>query len=152
MGNRAVLVWTDSEGKYTEDSIGAYLHWNGGRDSVEAFLAYCEMCGFRSPSESDYGIARLAQVIGNFFGGNGLSIGIGPIRTLDTDNGDNGMYVCTGWNIVDRKHFNGAEQANYSFREMVAAVNEEQPDSLRIEPEKLDSLIREYEERFADRS
>jgi hypothetical protein len=36
MGNRAVI--TDNKQR-----IGIYLHWNGGRDSVEAFLKYCEL-------------------------------------------------------------------------------------------------------------
>lgn len=150
MGNRAVIVWQDGEGKYNEDSIGVYLHWNGGRDSVEAFLAYCEMCGFFSPSECDYGIARLAQVVGNFFGGTGLSIGIGPIRTLDVDNGDNGLYVCRGWRIVGRKHFRGKEQSRYGFRKMVHAVNGEQPAGLKKEDADLDRLIGEYIEQHGD--
>lgn len=39
MGNRAVITTTDQR-------IGIYLHWNGGKDSVEAFLKYCKLiCG-----------------------------------------------------------------------------------------------------------
>ncbi len=62
MGNRAVITTPDKK-------MGIYLHWNGGRDSVEAFLHYCELHGFRSPDRDPYGWARLCQVIGNFFGG-----------------------------------------------------------------------------------
>ena len=36
MGNRAVITTENKK-------IGIYLHWNGGRDSVEAFLKYCEL-------------------------------------------------------------------------------------------------------------
>lgn len=36
MGNRAIVK---PEGK----DIGVYLHWNGGIDSVTAFLKYCEL-------------------------------------------------------------------------------------------------------------
>ena len=36
MGNRAVITTRSKD-------IGVYLHWNGGRDSVEAFLKYCEL-------------------------------------------------------------------------------------------------------------
>ena len=81
MGNRAFITDRKKE-------MGIYLHWNGGRDSVEAFLKYCELKGYRYPETDGYGWARLAQVIGNFFGG-GLSIGIEP-RVYDP--GDNGIY------------------------------------------------------------
>jgi hypothetical protein len=90
MGNRAFITNKDME-------IGVYLHWNGGRDSVEAFLKYCELRGFRS---GDYGIARFCQVVGNFFGG-GLSIGIEPFRYW-TMGDDNGLYVVDDWKIVGR--------------------------------------------------
>ena len=35
MGNRAVITTPDKK-------IGVYLHWNGGRDSVEGFLQTCK--------------------------------------------------------------------------------------------------------------
>ena len=35
MGNRAVITTA-------EKRIGLYLHWNGGRDTVEPLLKYCE--------------------------------------------------------------------------------------------------------------
>ena len=68
MGNRAVITTTQKK-------IGLYLHWNGGRDSIEAFLKYCELQQFTSPEKDFYGWARLSQIISNFFGGT-LSIGI----------------------------------------------------------------------------
>ena len=33
MGNRAIITTKDCD-------LSLYLHWNGGRDSVEGFLAY----------------------------------------------------------------------------------------------------------------
>lgn len=121
MGNRAVIT-NDMNG------TGIYLHWNGGRDSVEAFLKYCELRGFRA---DDYGLARLAQVIGNFFGG-GLSIGIGPTKSLDTDNGDNGTYIIKGWKIIGRKFFEGTEQNEYDINEMLQSIDEAQPKSEQL--------------------
>lgn len=61
MGNRAVITTEDKK-------LGIYLHWNGGRDSVEAFLRYCDLRGFRPPNSDEYGWARLCQVIANFMG------------------------------------------------------------------------------------
>ena len=63
MGNRAVITASLSNDPQTSNDIGIYLHWNGGRDSVEAFLEYCKRRGFRPPDQDNYGWARLCQVI-----------------------------------------------------------------------------------------
>lgn len=43
MGNRAVITTSKSTDIKNSTDIGIYLHWNGGRDSVQAFLKYCEL-------------------------------------------------------------------------------------------------------------
>lgn len=122
MGNRAVITTKENlEG----NGIGVYLHWNGGRDSVNAFLTYCKMKGYRSPEKDNYGWARLVQVIANFFGGS-LSVGIDDICYLDCQ-GDNGVYIIKDWKIVDRKYFEGPEQNEYDLTEMLVAIDEAQP-------------------------
>ena len=115
MGNRAVITTREN---FENNGVGVYLHWNGGRDSVEAFLQYCELKGFRSPDTQSYGWARLAQVIGNFFGGT-LSVGIDTIDHLDCDNWDNGVYIIEVWKIVGREYFTGEEQHEYSMSDML---------------------------------
>ena len=67
MGNRAIITTKKRD-------LGVYLHWNGGRDSVGAFLEYCELRGFRAPDSDTYGWARLCQVICNYMGAEGLSV------------------------------------------------------------------------------
>lgn len=124
MGNRAVITTRQKK-------IGIYLHWNGGRDSVEAFLTYCKLQEFRCPPD-DYGWTRLCQVIANFFGGGGLSVGIDEYYKLDTDNGDNGVYIIENWEIVDREYFDGIEQQNYDLIEMLIAIDESQPIGMRF--------------------
>lgn len=69
MGNRAVITASKDKDIQNSNDIGVYLHWNGGRDSVEAFLTYCKLRKFRAPDKDNYGWARLCQVISNFFGG-----------------------------------------------------------------------------------
>ena len=106
MGNRAVIAFQEENWRTVQpDSLGIYLHWNGGPDSVTAFLDAAKELGIRR--EDEYGAARLCQIIGNWFGGI-LSIGIGTCRTMDTDNGDNGTYVVDlkqhGWMIARRLH------------------------------------------------
>lgn len=93
MGNRAVIQFGRSK-----KSPAIYLHWNGGVESVKAFLDVANDLGCRT---DDYGVARLAQIIGNWFGGT-LSIGMGRAEQLDRDNYDNGTYIVKDWKIVKR--------------------------------------------------
>ena len=123
MGNRAVITTRDN---FRSNGVGVYLHWNGGRDSVEAFLKYMKLRNFRTPDRDNYGWARLCQVIGNYFGG-GLSIGIDTVNHLDMDNWNNGVYIIQGWNIVGREFFDGTEQDHYDINEMLISIDEAQP-------------------------
>ncbi len=132
MGNRAVITTEDKK-------IGVYLHWNGGRDSVEAFLKYCKLKGYRTPESDNYGWARLCQVIGNFFGGN-TSIGIDTLDNLDDNNGDNGMYIIKDWEIVGRKYFEGKEQNYYSLSEMLKEIDKKQPIDEQMYKDKGDEV------------
>lgn len=134
MGNRAVITTKEN---MDNNGIGVYLHWNGGRDSVRAFLKYCELKGYRAPSEDNYGWARLCQVIGNFFGG-GSSLGIDTVNHLDCNNFDNGVYLIEGWEIVGRMYFDGEEQDYYELIKMLRSINDKMPESERITiPDKL---------------
>ena len=128
MGNRAVIT---SKENFENNGVGIYLHWNGGYDSVSAFLKYCELKGYRSPTSDNYGWARLCQVIGNFFGGS-TSIGIDTVDKLDCDNWDNGVYIIDGWKIVDRKYFDGDEQMEYDLNEMLIEIDEAMPKKEQI--------------------
>lgn len=135
MGNRAVI--SDRRKK-----IGVYLHWNGGYDSVSAFLKYCEMKGYRSPDKDNYGWARLCQVIGNFFGG-ANSIGIDRYDNLDIDNGDNGVYIIEDWEIVDRLYYEGEEQNEYDLKEMLLEINKTQPENEQFREDEIELALEE---------
>lgn len=135
MGNRAVIA---TEAK----DVGVYLHWNGGRDSVEPFLTYCKLQGYRAPETDCYGWARLCQTIGNFFGGDGLSIGVDKYENLDTNNWDNGTYIIKNWDIVDRLYFEGEEQDQYELYDMLMDINDSQPKHIQLDKK----IIKEYTE------
>lgn len=94
MGNRAVIALGDKP-----TSIGIYLHWNGGPESVKAFLDATRTLTKARGGDSQYTPARLIQVIGNFFGGSD-SLGIGHVGGMDTDNGDNGAYIVDPESLV----------------------------------------------------
>lgn len=134
MGNRAVITLENKLmiRNFSEDEIGIYLHWNGGYDSVSAFLKYCELKGYRKPEEDNYGWARLCQVIGNYFGGTN-SIGIDKCRNLDCDNWDNGVYLIKDWKIVGRAYFTGQEQKDYDMLKMLLDINSSMPLSEQLE-------------------
>lgn len=141
MGNRAIITTKDRE-------LGVYLHWNGGRDSVEAFLEYCELRGFRAPDSDSYGWARLCQVISNFMGAEGLSVGISRYEgDARMDPGDNGIYVIEGWRIAGRlRRDYGAdgeprgmrpieeweEQRAHDRTEMLREIDDSQPADQRL--------------------
>lgn len=140
MGNRAVITTRDRK-------LGVYVHWNGGRDTIQPLLKYCELKGYRPPSRDSYGWARLCQVLGNFFGGT-TCVGICPYTTdRKMDPGDNGIYVIDGWNIVERltadydKDYNivgmrsyapSEEQHEYGFDEMLRVFDQCMPEEDRL--------------------
>ena len=120
MGNRAVITIKEKNIPQ-EDWQSLYLHWNGGRDTVEPLLHVAKLYDIRCQEDSNYAIARLSQLIGNTLGGT-LSLGVGTYKQLDTDNADNGVYVVENWEIVDREYHHGLEQQEYDFNEMVSEI------------------------------
>lgn len=130
MGNRAII-------KPVDKNIGVYLHWNGGRDSVEPFLNYCKLRGFRDFGGKDadgYGIARFMQVVGNFFGGS-LSLGLETGVEMTDEQAewlDNGIYEVDGWKIVGRCPADIEEQNDYDMIDMLISIDQAQPKNERL--------------------
>ena len=125
MGNRAVI-------KPVGKNIGVYLHWNGGIDSVTAFLKYCELKGFRSFDDA-YGMARFCQVVGNFFGG-GLSVGIETDVSISKEYAewlDNGIYVVKDWDIVEHLYSKESREG-YDLNQMLKEIDKKQPPTERL--------------------
>lgn len=130
MGNRAVIKGKGSD-------LGVYVHWNGGYDSVLAFTQYCKLKGYRSPEADDYGIARLCQVIGNFFGGS-TSVGVWNMdkykkmtpEIVDEFCLDNGVYEIENWEIV--AHYNSdlvkkEFHEGYDLNDFLCSIDEAMP-------------------------
>lgn len=147
MGNRAII-------KPKNKNIGVYLHWNGGIDSVEAFLEYCKLKGHRSFTDS-YGVARFCQVVGNYFGGS-CSIGIETeVYSLEHYVNemclDNGLYVVDGWEIVERVCPSDGREG-YDRTEMLIAIDEAQPANERLGPDFFNSeLVKTSDIKVGDR-
>lgn len=103
MGNRAVIAFVGA----TKGSACIYLHWNGGRASVEAFLAAARDLNICHLDRS-WGLidqARAMDQLGtlvarNFFGHDiGFTVYVEDFGVTDKDNGDNGVY------LIDDKFF-----------------------------------------------
>ena len=80
MGNRAFVVFTNQD----EDVIGpaVYVHWNGGPESIYAFLTELDRRKIRNGGDMPYQVARFVHIIGDFFDGTeagACSLGIAPI-------------------------------------------------------------------------
>lgn len=121
MGNRAVIAFKDNY--ISDENVPAiYLHWNGGRDSVEAFLKASEIIGIRW-GDTAYACARLSQIIGNWMKGI-VSLGVGAYQTLDADNGDNGVYWVRDAKIVDRRFVSYPEQDRHDLDKLVDEILE----------------------------
>jgi len=88
MGNRAYVVF--EEGKHRSPAI--YLHWNGGPESVYAFLQVLKEYGADQHSP-EYSSARFVQLVCNYLGGT-LSLGIVTFKRFEQlVEEDNGLYV-----------------------------------------------------------
>lgn len=120
MGNRAVITIAP----FRKSNIGIYVHWNGGRASIEGFLKACRELEYRDPAyDSGYATARLTQAIGLYFGGS-TSLSLGVVGDLDVDNGDNGTYVIgKGWEIVERRYASPEhDEVDAEKTDLIAAV------------------------------
>ena len=136
MGNRAVVTFANRNQveKYVKDAsrlmhlegyvkdhpyaIGVYLHWNGGYDSIKPFCMACKELEYRGPVRDNYGIACFIQLVRNFFGMDGLSVGVDVLSRLDCNNGDNGVFVVDDeWEIVGREYEQYEQTKNNAYYE-----------------------------------
>lgn len=102
MGNRAVVTFSPKQ--------SVYVHWNGGRASIEGFLAAVRELKLpcSTPAEAADSFARVAK---SFLGGS--TVELGPASRLDTDNGDNGQYVVSlDLEITRRRYRRGEEEVD----------------------------------------
>ncbi len=100
MGDRAVLTF-DRELKGS--SIGVYVHWHGDPKSVEEILATVRPHGRLPADDPSYAMARLIEAACIVAGERQpTGVGVGVLRELDCENGDNGVYVIGGaWSVVE---------------------------------------------------
>lgn len=116
MGNRAVIAFSGTGA--SEPCL--YLHWNGGRASVEGFLdAYRAL---QIPTaKRGAAIQDMAAATQPFFGSG--SVHVYPFRQADTDNGDHGLYwIDQDFRIAGREFTRRGEEID---AEKTAAIRAE---------------------------
>lgn len=126
MGNRAVISFSTNP---TSPSL--YLHWNGGRASIEGFLAGCMAAGYTSTGNQTQDMDQIEHRLRPFFARNGecMSIYRQPVGRADTDNWDNGWYILdqTTLIITGRLHKRHDEEVNADkttdIRDYIARIN-----------------------------
>lgn len=98
MGNRAVITF-----KTHPTAPCIYLHWNGGRASIEGFLGAAKALGISGDHRER--MDALAEVLARAFFKTqvGMTVYREAYGETDTDNWDNGVYVIDDeWQIIDR--------------------------------------------------
>lgn len=116
MGDRAVIGLEDCE-------TGIYVHWNGEPSTVLGYLQAAKALGYRDPTEDpSYAIARLCGLISFDTGlGSSTGIGVGDLKHLDTDNGDNGTYIVgKDWNVT-KWYGSGSDSLPFDDAVVIAA-------------------------------
>lgn len=112
MGNRAVISFSERK-----SAPSIYLHWNGGRASVEGFLEGCRRGGYKATGDADKDTQFIARAIAPFFMQNwGIRMTVyeQPVGRADRDNGDN------GWYIIDQKTLEIVKRIHRRYEEEVS--------------------------------
>ncbi|WP_416445441.1 hypothetical protein AB3K78_01185 [Leucobacter sp. HNU] len=129
MGNRAFITAPGA-------SVGIYLHWNGGLDSITAFLRYAELAGLPKASHEGYWLAPYAGMLVNYFRNDGHTVSIetcDPRNLQATAPDDNGTYVIEDYRIVGRIHGPEFEQRTHDLQVMLREIDEKQPERDRLD-------------------
>lgn len=127
MGNRAVIT----RHRHAR-AASIYLHWNGGRASVEAFLEAARRLGLRHVGADDAAFFdRLADMIAaHFFGCRvGFTVYRQPLGRADCDNRDNGLYqIDDNLTIIGREFAPRHEEVDPDkTREIVETIMQRAP-------------------------
>ncbi len=121
MGNRAVITFDTNA-----SAPCIYLHWNGGRASVEGFLQAAKAIGIDQGDITDaQQMDDFADLIANKFFGNpvGMTCYRESYGKADTDNYDNGVYIINrNFEITGRKFAHGEEISDFKTAEIALAI------------------------------
>lgn len=113
MGNRAVITFSTAN-----NAPAIYLHWNGGRASVEGFLTAARQLGLRharTPQDQAAALDNIAEMLARYFFRCNVGMNVYRLHFAgsDRDNGDNGTYLLDqDLSILTRLHHTRGEEIN----------------------------------------
>lgn len=113
MGNRAVITFSTAG-----HAPAIYLHWNGGRASVQGFIDAARALGLRhapTAAAQTQALDQLAELLArHYFRCNvGMTIYRQQYGASDRDNGDNGTYLLgRDLSIIERFYKPGPDEIN----------------------------------------
>lgn len=113
MGNRAVITFNTAN-----NAPAIYLHWNGGRASVQGFIDAARALGLRhapTAAAQTKALDQLAELMARYFFR--CNVGMTVYRMhyagTDRDNGDNGVYLLNrDLSIIERLYKAGPDETN----------------------------------------
>ena len=113
MGNRAVITFDTAD-----NAPAIYLHWNGGRASVQGFIDAARALGLRhapTAAAQTEALDQLAELLArHYFRCNvGMTVYRLHYAGADRDNGDNGTYLLgRDLSIIERFYKPGPDEIN----------------------------------------
>jgi hypothetical protein len=113
MGNRAVITFAT----YT-NAPAIYLHWNGGRASVQGFIDAARALGLRhapTAAAQTEALDQLAELLARHYFRCNVGITVYRLHYAgsDRDNGDNGTYLLGhDLTIIDRLYKSRPDEIN----------------------------------------
>ena len=113
MGNRAVITFSTAG-----NAPAIYLHWNGGRASVQGFIDAARALGLRhapTAAAQTEALDQLAELLArHYFRCNvGMTVYRLHYAGADRDNGDNGTYLLGhDLTIIERFYKPGPDEIN----------------------------------------
>lgn len=126
MSNSAIIEFDFCDIKY-------YIHWNGGRDSIEAFLEYAKLHEWTGENLP----IRLCLIMSVFLDGS-LNISNG------SEYSDNGVYVVNKDAVIVQRRHGGKEQYHHDMKELLLAIDEAMPSKYQLGRSYITSEIVPY--------
>lgn len=123
MGNRAVITFDTAD-----NAPAIYLHWNGGRASVQGFIDAARALGLRhapTAAAQTEALDQLAELLArHYFRCNvGMTVYRLHYAGADRDNGDNGTYLLGhDLTIIERFYKPGPDEINPAKTAAIAEI------------------------------
>lgn len=157
MAERAVITVLND--KYmSPNDLAMYTQHCGGRDCIEAYLAYCKLKGYAPPEKDEKSLFLLREVMRNHIYGTLEESGESeedyehhlPVEALSLcmfdAYWDEGLYVIKDWRIVRRivedTNKMAGELLRYDLIDMLLEIDSSQPEDIQLGEKQIRSKLR----------